>query len=61
MHVKLHVKPSIEGLMEYSFATRALPCPPVPRARVATKAYYWLNNRRVAGEPAGMPACSSLA
>jgi hypothetical protein len=37
----------------------------VPRAgngtRVATKVPYWLNSRRVAGEPAGMPACSSLA
>lgn len=22
---------------------------------------YWLNNRRVAAEPAGMPACSSFA
>ncbi|SAL70267.1 hypothetical protein AWB67_04058 [Caballeronia terrestris] len=22
---------------------------------------YWLNNRRVAGDPAGMPACSSFA
>ncbi|CAB3776964.1 hypothetical protein LMG28690_00319 [Paraburkholderia caffeinilytica] len=22
---------------------------------------YWLNSRRVAGEPAGMPACSSFA
>jgi hypothetical protein len=22
---------------------------------------YWLNKRRVAGEPAGIPACSSFA
>jgi hypothetical protein len=29
------------------------------RARACVR--YWLKSRRVAGEPAGMPACSSFA
>ena len=33
----------------------------VGTARRARRLPYWLKRRRVAGEPAGMPACSSLA
>lgn len=39
--------------------------PEAGRNRNTTCSYersaYWLNNLRVAGEPAGMPACSSFA